>query len=385
MRRSAPLALSREPFQSAFRRSGGSEYKDITHLHEGIEVLYVERGAGQVVIEGRSVAVGSGTLLFFQPFQLHKLSMRPVGDARYIRSFFVYDPIWLHAYLAPFPQLAAFHLQLWKRQWTCQWLAGVDADHPLALALRQLGDEGGSEAIEAVRSRASDDDEGDARDDEDRGREAINSDAAGGDGAKDEDEAVGGEGQEDDRTRSSAGAGRGAAGGNVGYSGAGTTGGGETASSRTGAGGSAAAGEDQALFVAGFLGLLRRYLEDGSVAEHAVRRPDSHAERAMEWLNTHYDRPFRLGELAEHLHLTPAYVSALFRQEVGESVSDYLTARRIKAACHLLATSELPVGLVAERVGISNTSYFCRLFKRHMGESPHRFRRRLERDGGQGD
>jgi len=67
-------------------------------------------------------------------------------------------------------------------------------------------------------------------------------------------------------------------------------------------------------------------------------------------------------------------VSRIFRQETGSSITDYLTARRIKQACRLLQTTSLPVDRVGIEVGLPNMSYFIQLFKKVTGVTPLKFR-----------
>lgn len=281
-----PISLRHMPAQAVWRRSSGAEFRDIIHFHEGIEIFYIEQGEGQIVIGSKKFEVSDGTLLFFQPFQLHKLAISASDAKPFVRSFIVYEPSWLQACLQPFPQLADFHRRLWKKAWSSQAVQTAGPDDPLALHMRELA------ALALPRPQHD----------------------------------------------------------------------------RSGT-------EASALFLLRLLTLLAGGALRSDRAD--APREGSHAERAMEWLDRRFREPFRLRELADELHLTPAYVSGLFRKEVGENLTDYLAARRMQEACRLLETTELAVERVAEAVGIPSASHFCRLFKQRLGESPRRFRLRL--------
>lgn len=99
-----------------------------------------------------------------------------------------------------------------------------------------------------------------------------------------------------------------------------------------------------------------------------------HVENIMQWVDEHYRAAFQLEELAGALHLSPSYVSRMFRSCTGTSITEYMTAVRIHKASNLLRASEYSVERVGEEVGYGNTSYFCQLFKRHTGYSPYQFR-----------
>lgn len=61
--------------------------------------------------------------------------------------------------------------------------------------------------------------------------------------------------------------------------------------------------------------------------------------------------------LAEEIHLSKSYVSRIFHQETGETLVDYLAARRIKQACRLLGTTDLRVEQIGIAVGFPNAFY----------------------------
>ncbi len=85
-------------------------------------------------------------------------------------------------------------------------------------------------------------------------------------------------------------------------------------------------------------------------------------------------RTLTLQYFAENLNVNRSYLSNLFRREVGMTITDYVTDRRIRTAADLLQTTSSPVKTVAKQVGIMDVHYFSRLFKRKMGMPPSRYR-----------
>ncbi|MCR8634208.1 AraC family transcriptional regulator [Paenibacillus radicis (ex Xue et al. 2023)] len=106
-----------------------------------------------------------------------------------------------------------------------------------------------------------------------------------------------------------------------------------------------------------------------------VSRPESHTEKIMNWVEEHYKEPFALDDLAKELHLSKHYVSHLFRSETGGSITEYVIARRIRQACWLLKTESKSVEHIGSLVGIPNSPYFCRLFKKITGLTPIQYRK----------
>jgi len=60
---------------------------------------------------------------------------------------------------------------------------------------------------------------------------------------------------------------------------------------------------------------------------------------------------------------------------VGKSLSDYVLQQKMERAKELLRTSDEPLSTLAERLGFSGQSHFCRVFKDRVGLTPARFRR----------
>lgn len=78
--------------------------------------------------------------------------------------------------------------------------------------------------------------------------------------------------------------------------------------------------------------------------------------------------------VADYVHKSPAYISKVFKNELGCNFIDYLTDLRIARAEELLANTEKKVYLIAEECGYADTSNFIRVFRRHSGMSPSEYR-----------
>lgn len=111
----------------------------------------------------------------------------------------------------------------------------------------------------------------------------------------------------------------------------------------------------------------------GEADEPVVGR--SVIRRAQEYLETHFgDHETSLEALADHLGLTPSYLSKLFKNETGRNYSEELAALRVEKAKTLLLTTNLRAAEVGLRVGYANPQYFSTAFRKATGQSPSEFR-----------
>lgn len=95
----------------------------------------------------------------------------------------------------------------------------------------------------------------------------------------------------------------------------------------------------------------------------------------LEYIEKNYARDIGLNELAEQVKLNPAYLSILFKEEVGTSYVKYLTGLRVGKAKELLDKGYKVIE-VSEMVGYSNYRYFCDIFKKLTGKTPNEYKQR---------
>ena len=78
--------------------------------------------------------------------------------------------------------------------------------------------------------------------------------------------------------------------------------------------------------------------------------------------------------LAAQLELSPNYLSSLFRDKTGERINEHITRIRIQNATDGLRTTQLSVKEIGAACGFKDTSYFCRVFRQIIGQTPQDYR-----------
>lgn len=92
------------------------------------------------------------------------------------------------------------------------------------------------------------------------------------------------------------------------------------------------------------------------------------------YIDKHIYQEFNHDDIAHHVELSPKYLSVLFKQEVGISVSDYIQQAKIHEAKRLLAYSKTPLSEIASLLHFNDQSYFSRVFKKWVGATPRKYR-----------
>lgn len=98
------------------------------------------------------------------------------------------------------------------------------------------------------------------------------------------------------------------------------------------------------------------------------------------YISAHYADEITLGTIAQVVHLSPYYISKLFKKTTGENFIDYLTSVRMERAMELLTSPDVRVYDVAEQVGYKSTKHFSQVFRTYTGKTPSEYRQIYYRD-----
>jgi len=99
--------------------------------------------------------------------------------------------------------------------------------------------------------------------------------------------------------------------------------------------------------------------------------------RVLERINASYTRRITLAEIAESEFVSEAWLSRLFRKEVGVSFMQYITALRLEKAAAALCLTSRPLHQIAQEHGFASTRMMTDRFRHAHGMSPGEFRKAM--------
>ncbi len=116
------------------------------------------------------------------------------------------------------------------------------------------------------------------------------------------------------------------------------------------------------------------------VAELNVSGYSNTVSRALNYINANLDsQKLSLAAVADELNVSRSYLSARFKEELHQTLTDYTAKRRIENAKELLRDTSLPVQDIASLSGIDDAAYFTRMFKMKTGMTPRQYRKISEK------
>ena len=123
--------------------------------------------------------------------------------------------------------------------------------------------------------------------------------------------------------------------------------------------------------VIGVMGTVRDY--NGARAEIQAY---SQIDDILNHIHQNLDRKIGVNELAAIAGVSSRQLHRRFVELFGLNVQEFLAKTRIKAASDALINTDLSVGDISLKFGFCDQSAFTQQFKKHIGETPLKFRKR---------
>ncbi|MDR0362917.1 MAG: helix-turn-helix transcriptional regulator [Planctomycetota bacterium] len=114
-----------------------------------------------------------------------------------------------------------------------------------------------------------------------------------------------------------------------------------------------------------------------AIHRHRNISPLALLQGALAFMHENLDQDISRDDAARAAHLSPAHFSRLFKKEMKESFTDMLNRMRIDQAAELLARSDQSLCMIALDCGFKDQSYFTKVFRKYVKETPREYRLRL--------
>lgn len=117
----------------------------------------------------------------------------------------------------------------------------------------------------------------------------------------------------------------------------------------------------------------KKYLEH--FASGGNEQPKDTVAIAVDYIEKHLSESLSVKQLAAISYVSPDHLTRIFKKKYNQTVSDYITEKRMNLAGELLREGHLTVTMVSDSVGFTNYSYFTEQFKKYYGMTPREFQK----------
>ena len=99
-----------------------------------------------------------------------------------------------------------------------------------------------------------------------------------------------------------------------------------------------------------------------------------YAQEALSFIEQNYTLPITVEDMANRCNLNRSYFGKVFKDMIGQSPQDFLIRYRMSKATSLLTSTSLSIGDISVQVGYPNQLHFSRAFRNIYGMSPRQYR-----------
>ena len=104
------------------------------------------------------------------------------------------------------------------------------------------------------------------------------------------------------------------------------------------------------------------------------KQPSKLTINVANYIQHHMSEPITAEKIAEELFLNRSYLSRKFKEETGETLTDFILKEKTEEAKRLLRYSEKSLTAIGSYLGFSSASHFSRVFKTYVGSTPSEYR-----------
>ncbi|PWW02560.1 two-component system response regulator YesN [Paenibacillus cellulosilyticus] len=122
---------------------------------------------------------------------------------------------------------------------------------------------------------------------------------------------------------------------------------------------------------------LFAYLHDAleNVTDSDSGVPSGLTKRILDYIDESFTQDMLLSDIARQFRISLGYVSSLIKRETGSTYTDYIADKRLNLARSLLSDSSLSIQEIVQRIGYKDYFHFNKLFKKHYGITPSKYRK----------
>lgn len=98
-------------------------------------------------------------------------------------------------------------------------------------------------------------------------------------------------------------------------------------------------------------------------------------EEIKSYIKLNINKKISLDELSKEFTRNSKDLNFMFRLIEKKTISEYILSEKIKLSCNLLHQEIFSIDEISSKIGINDTTYFYRIFKKKMGYTPKEYRK----------
>lgn len=110
------------------------------------------------------------------------------------------------------------------------------------------------------------------------------------------------------------------------------------------------------------------------LSQKKAKQIPPHLDKALTYIKDHYDSKITVDDIARSVNLSASHLYGIFKKQLGTSPITYLNHYRLSVAADALLQTNETIGKIANMVGIGDSVYFNKLFRKVYQMPPSQYR-----------
>ncbi|MBE7055758.1 MAG: AraC family transcriptional regulator [Ruminococcaceae bacterium] len=100
-------------------------------------------------------------------------------------------------------------------------------------------------------------------------------------------------------------------------------------------------------------------------------------QRVVDYISNNLDGDLSIKDIAENVNISKSVLYKNFHAHFNCTVSEYINIKRVEKSIELMTKNDISIEEISQKSGFSSAAYYSRIFKKHMGLTPMKYKRTL--------
>lgn len=110
------------------------------------------------------------------------------------------------------------------------------------------------------------------------------------------------------------------------------------------------------------------------VKNHSLKKYSLPVQKVITYIDFDLTADLGLKAIAKYFNINASYLSNLFKRETEQTLTDYVSQKRVQHAIYLLNSTNMQIQNISHYCGVEDVNYFVKIFKKYIGKTPREYR-----------
>lgn len=102
---------------------------------------------------------------------------------------------------------------------------------------------------------------------------------------------------------------------------------------------------------------------------------DETLQKALTYIDENLDKDLSIKSISKGINVSKSALYSKFHSLLDCTIGEYVNKKRIEKSAQLLVESNMSIEEISQKSGFSSASYYTKIFKQHMGITPHKYKK----------